>query len=187
MFVMNQESILVRMRDLIDRDDAWGTDVGRRARSQLTKLVSNLPAGSIVRISMSDVRLTDSSFARESVIRYAQDERGTYGFCLTDIMPESDLHFNWQTVAEKAEQPIAVWYGISWHFIGPEPTGAHREVLDKVMAHDRITAGQIAVELGQSVQNISNKLKALWDQGYILRTSVTASSGGHEFEYYRIK
>ncbi len=59
-------------------------------------------------------------------------------------------------------------------------------MLRYVLSVEAATAGEAARALDIKVPNASNKLKDLWEEGYILRRERTAPTGGVEYEYVRI-
>jgi predicted transcriptional regulator len=60
------------------------------------------------------------------------------------------------------------------------------EMLLDVLGVPVARTSEAAATLHLKVPNASNKLKALWSEGYILRLEQSAESGGVEYEYLRI-
>ena len=64
-----------------------------------------------------------------------------------------------------------------------QPSIGLRPALEWVRAHGPATSREVADRLGLSIQNTSNKLAALYRDGYLSRSPLSAGSGGVEFEY----
>jgi hypothetical protein len=107
------------------------------------------------------------------------------GFYLMDVEDE-DLLENWDAAALRCQQPLFVWaHGIP-RLLGPAIGEGTRTTLSHVLSTGTVTAGEVARSLDIKVQNASNKLKQLWEEGYILRREQMAPTGGVEFAYVRI-
>jgi hypothetical protein len=183
---MKEKEMNIRLRELMDGPDGWGHIQGRQVYEKLRVLVEAHPAEEIFRISLDRVEHTDVSFPRESVIELAKSYRGQRGFCLIHI-DDQDLLDNWDAAALKREQPLIVWREHGTHrILGPQPSTGLREMLQYVLSVPIARTSEAAVALDLKVPNASNKLKQLWQEGYILRREQSASSGGVEYEYIRI-
>ncbi|MGD0919401.1 MAG: DNA-binding protein [Thermodesulfobacteriota bacterium] len=172
--------------DYMQNGDGWGNEQGRILYSRLSDLVEKNPAELVFSVSLQEVRRTDSSFPREGVVKLAKHFRGSRGFCLSDISSQ-DLIDNWDAAALKIGQPLTIWDGDKWQIIGPLPSEGTREILNFVLSVPKTTTSEAATSLRLQVPNASNKLKRLWEEGYILRLERIAPSGGVEHEYFRIK
>lgn len=177
--------VLVHLRTLISNDEAWGNDLGREVYGRLLNFVDSHPGRHVFGISLDGVRKTDASFPRESVIELAKRFRGEKGFYLLDFQ-NPDLKFNWEVAAEKRDQPMFLWDGVRYEILGPKPKEAAAEILTFVVVRGITTASEIAKRLRQPVNNVSNKLKQLVDNGYLLRKEQAADTGGIEYAYYAI-
>ena len=89
MGAVNQAVTTIRLRDLLDRDDGWGSEEGIAVREKLLRVVDSHPQSLIFRISLAGIRRTDASFARESVIELAHVLKGRRGVCVVDIPPQT--------------------------------------------------------------------------------------------------
>lgn len=174
----------IRLRDEMLSDDGWGHQEGRRVHQCLLKIIEGHPDTIVFRISLDGVKRTDASFPRESVVELARRFREQKGFCLVDVA-DPDLLDNWDAAAKKREQPLLVWRS-SGDFIvlGPELSEAMRLIFNVVVTQSGVTTAETAERLEQTVSNVSNKMKALFKAGYILRRERVAPSGGIEFEYF---
>ena len=178
--------MLIRLRDLMDEDDGLGRAQGREVHRRLLLLVEANPAERIFQVSLASVRRSDALFPGESVLELARRFRRRKGFCLLDLVDE-DLRDNWDVAAVRLEQPITVWQNGRGQVLGPPPTEGLRAVLDYVLAVDSTTASECATRFGMQIANSSNKLKYLFESGYVLRTERPSGSGGIEHVYCRIK
>jgi hypothetical protein len=166
--------------------DGWGNEQGRMLYSRLLDLVEKNPAELVFSISLEGVRRTDSSFPREGVVRLAKHFRCSRGLCLSDIH-SVDLIENWDAAAIRMGQPLTIWDGDKWRIIGPPPSEGTKGMLNFVLSVPKTTTSEAAAGLRLQVPNASNKLKKLWEEGYILRMERIAPSGGVEHEYFRIR
>ena len=176
---MNQGQT-IRLRELMARDDGWGTDEGHDVYLKLVRLVEASPSTLVFRISLAGVRRTDASFPRESVMEVARRYRKKVGFCLVDA-DNRDLLDNWDAAALKKEQPMFVWRKEQWQLIGPQPSPGIASALQLAVKDERIRAADLADKLSLKIANASMKLKQLWEAGYLLRVEDSADSGGLEF------
>jgi hypothetical protein len=180
------EKMNIHLRELMDGPDGWGRIQGRQVYEQLRSQVETNSAEMIIKISLQGVERTDILFPRESVIALAREYRGTRGFCLREVH-HPDLLENWDAAAERREQPLMVWNGNQLiRVLGPELSPGLRHMFDYVLSRPVARTSEAAASLGLKVPNASNKLKQLWQEGYILRREQSASSGGVEYEYLRI-
>ena len=182
MFV-KQNPITILLRDLMDGEDGWGTPAGRRLYDRLLRQVEQHPGGEVFRVSLRGVRRTDASFPREGFMELARRFRGKTTFFLTDA-DNQDLLENWDAAARKTEQPVLVLTEDNFQLLGPALSEGMRPLFELVFASSGITTAEAAAKLNQSIPNVSNKMKALWECGYIMRAENVAASGGIEFEYY---
>lgn len=176
----------IRLRDLMDREDGWGTDEGQEVFMKLSRLIDQHPAMAIFRVSLDGVRRTDASFPRESVMEVARKFRKKVGLCLADVNNE-DLLDNWDAAAVKKEQPMFVWFAKGYRLLGPQPSAGSVGVLKLVLGNMETRASDVSKEFSLKIANASMKLKQLWDQGFILRREDIADTGGIEYVYFPIR
>jgi hypothetical protein len=100
---------------------------------------------------------------------------------------DADLLDNWDAAAIKREQPLIVWLADGYRVLGPLPSEGLREMFQYVLSVPVATTSAAAKALNLKTANASNKLKQLWEAGYILRRERAASSGGVEYEYLPIR
>lgn len=183
---MNQNSVVVKLRDLTDDNRPFGNSQGKAVFRRLADFVQSYPGVRVFGVSLSDIEATDASFARESVISLAKQLRGERGIFLTDIHSR-DLIDNWSYAALAKGQPLVIWDGPNFEVIGPEMNQSTKTLVEYVLRKGAVTTSQVAADLQVSVQNASTRLKNLVLQGYFLRVEEAAESGGIEFKYLAIK
>lgn len=184
---MNQNSHILNLVNFTDNNThPFGNQQGKATFAKLKDFIDEHPMISTLGISLAEIKVSDASFPRESVISIAQLYRGTKGIYLVDIQ-NRDILDNWNYAAKAKDQPIIVWNNNSYEILGPSLTSSSKELLDYVLTRDGISVSQAAADLGISVQNASTRLKKLVMEGYILRDEVVAESGGIEYKYYPIK
>jgi DNA-binding MarR family transcriptional regulator len=106
--------------------------------------------------------------------------------CFTDASSQ-DIVENLDAAALKYEQPLTLWLAAGgYRILGPQPSIGLREMLAYVFAVPVARASEAAEALQLKIANASNKLKQLWQEGYVLRREQSASSGGVEYTYIRI-
>jgi hypothetical protein len=166
----------------MDHDDAWGHSAGQEVYRRLLATVRHHVGVSVFCISLAGVKRTDASFPRESVVRLAKQFRKEKGFCVVDV-DDADLLDNWDAAASKQEQPLLVWLSTGRRLLGPEPSEGLRAVFEYVADRESTLTGEVCAALHLNTPNASNKLRMLWEQGYVLRRERRAPSGGLEYEY----
>lgn len=164
-----------------------GNDLGRKVFELLRTAIKSVPTGSNVEISLANVKATDASFPRESVVAVVKLFRGEVGFFLSGFRCQ-DLIDNWDYAAKAKEQAITVERGKGkYDVIGPELTGGAREVLDFALKEHIVTTAKVADKFGLSAPNASAKLKKLHQMGLLLGTKETAETGGLEYVYRAVR
>lgn len=183
---MNQTFMLLSLRQFTTDDHPFGNIQGRETFRKLADFVESNPKYKIFGISLNDIKATDASFPRESVVALAKQYRGEKGFFLQDLHSK-DLIDNWRYAAQAKDQPLVIWNGVLFEIIGP-PINSSTETLIKYVLENRsVTASKTANDLNISVANASTRLKRLVNEGYIMRSEEIAASGGIEYIYMAIK
>jgi len=183
---MNQKAAHIVLRDYLATSDAWGHALGHRVQEALRGFVEEKGGQILFAISLRGITHTDVSFPRTAVVELAKHFRARRGFYLIEVEDEDVLE-NWDSAAERCDQPLFVWADDRrHHLLGPQPGEGKRAMLDHVLSVGAATAGEAARALDIKVPNASNKLKELWEEGYLLRRERIAPTGGVEYEYVRI-
>ncbi len=171
---------MIYLQELLQRPVAWGHVQGDQARKMLQAY-----DGAILNISLEGIEHLDVSFARSAFIEFARSVRTHRGLCFTS--GSTDIVENLDAAALKYEQPLVLWLPSGkYHILGPQPSIGLREMLDYVFTTPLARTSEAAAALHLKVANASNKLKALWQEGYVLRREQSADSGGIEYVYVRI-
>lgn len=182
---MKRNVATIRLRDHVPSAAPWGSELGRRVNECLRATVEGMPTTTIFAISLLGIERTDASFPREAVIELALHFRMRRGFYLIDL-DDVDLIDNLDAAATRRQQPLLLWASTPPCILGPQPGEGVRSMLMHVLSHGAVTAAEAARSLGIKVPNASNKLKELWEDGYILRRERAAPTGGVEYEYVPI-
>ncbi|MRT30426.1 helix-turn-helix domain-containing protein [Herbaspirillum sp. CAH-3] len=187
---MNETTIKISLLEVTNEHSPSGSIKGQEVFNSLVSIISSQPAVRIVAISLLGIQSTDATFPRESVVSVAKHFRGEVGLYLCDLdlldVSARDFIANWGYAAAAKDQPLVLWDNDTYELIGPI-TAASAPWVHLVLSKGPISAAQVAVEFETSVQNASTRLKRLVDQGYFMRSEVSADSGGIEFIYHAIK
>jgi hypothetical protein len=167
-----------------------GSQQGHYVRTRLESLVSRLPSYTTFGLSLEGIAYTDSVFARVAVMDLAVLLRRQKAFYLLGV-EASDLLENWDNAARRCNQPLYIWQrGITAAplpvLLGPTVRAGEAAMLSLVLARSSVCASDAARDLHLNIQNASNKLRSLWEQGYVLREEQCANSGGREYAYAKI-
>lgn len=184
---MKQNSATIRLRDLLDRDDAWGRDEAKQVYPRFLDAVEKLGGADAIRISAEGIKNTDASFARETLFAAALRYRGTKVFCVVDLTNES-MADNWDMAGLKMGIGIIWWVGDGYKFLGPGPSQTLMELFELAVKSDEgISTAYVHKKTGKELTNASTLLKQLSDKGYMVRREIVSPSGGKEFRYFIAK
>lgn len=178
--------VIIKLVDLIGSDIAFGNEEGRKVFQKLSNELDKHPSTNIFGISLKEIRATDASFPRESVISLIKSLKGEKGFYLLDFL-KPDLVDNWDYAAKAKDQPVIVLVKDGYDVIGPVLSTGAKELLDFIMKEGITTTSKVAEKFGVSAQNASAKLKKLFTQGLIMGAKEAAETGGVEFVFRAIK
>ena len=183
---MNQKKTIIKLRDIIGKETAFGNGLGRQVYQKLQAELDAHPASKTIGISFEGMEMMDASFARESVVSLAKAKRGEIGFYLKDFASR-DLMDNWDYAAKAKDQPMIVIKDKGFEVIGPELSEGAKELLDFIMKNEVVTTAMAAKKLDIKIPNASVRLKKMLDQGLLLGEKVAAESGGTEYNFLAIK
>jgi len=178
--------VTISLHELVGVPDAWGFENGKAVADEIARRVEADPDEVVIQLSLDGLVHVDASFFRESVVNVLKRFRGERYFCVVGVTSPAVVE-NLDAVALRREQPVTAWVGGECRILGPTPTAGLQPVLSHLVKSGATTTNETAAALGVSVPNASNKLKALWDQGYLLRRERTAPTGGIEHEYALIR
>lgn len=132
----------------------------------------------------------NASFAREGIVKVAKNYRMKKGICLVNVEDEDSLDNILGPVA-KLEQPIPYYIHSEFRLIGHKkigiPSKTNLPIFNYMLLNGLSTANEVAEKFQLKLSNASTKLKALFEEGFVLREEKKSSSGGIEFFYYVIK
>ena len=184
---MKQTRIVLNLRDFTSSSTPFGNIEGKAVFRKLVDFVEQHPDTEVFGVSLDRIEATDASFPRESVIALAKQLRGERCFFLSGVR-NRDVIDNWNYAAQAKEQPLTIWHESAFEVIGPELNASTRTLLDYVLNSTQgVRASQVSADLDLSIPNASTRLKNLVAQGYIMRASEVADSGGVEFRYLAIR
>ena len=174
----------IPLQAVLHSQEGWGQRQGREVRTRIENLMTS--SVQIIAVSLAGITHTDVAFARASIVELAACQRTRRGFCLEDVT-DADILDNWDAATSKLEHPLTVWFPDgSYRVLGPQPSTGLRQMLGYVFSVPVARTSEAAAEFQLKVPNVSNKLKQLWQGGYILRQEQSASSGGVQYDYIRI-
>jgi hypothetical protein len=101
---------------------------------------------------------------------------------LADVTDEDVLE-NVIAAAERASVPVTLVEATGVRVIERTPPRSMQAALDFALSRPAVRVGEFAATAGISAQNASNKLRQLWEQGYLRRAEVKQASGGSEHVY----
>lgn len=174
---------MINLIEFTDKNShPFGNIQGRKTFQELLQYVDSHPEQKVFEISLADIKATDSSFPRESVISIIKQFRGERWFILSGFN-SVDLKDNWDYAAKAKEQTLIVIKENEPTFIGQPLNEAAKELVLLVFKHRKIATPAAAKALDISIPNASTRLKKLVSDGLIMRTEEMAPSGGKEFIY----
>lgn len=182
---MKQNRMQIDLKEIVNDDHAFGNEEGRDAYMAISKIIDDNPRVKFIGISLKNIKATDASFPRESVISLAKSYKGEKGFYLMDVH-NRDLLDNWAYGATAKEQPILVQTSDGYEVIGAKVNHSNQELLDFIVMKKKVTTSMVSESFDVSPQNASGKLKKLFGQGLIVGNKEVAESGGLEFIYHSI-
>jgi len=175
----------MRLYDFMQSGDGWGREQGRAVYQKLLGFVEANPGVMVFKVSLEKVEHIDISFASETIVELAHRFKGRKGFCFVELT-DKDMIENWDAAAARKNIPLMIWNGHRHKCIGLNPSSGNEDALAFAMKKPHSRAAEYASVTGISIANASMKFKQLWEQGFLLRHSDKAESGGVEYVYQRI-
>ncbi len=177
----------IRLQSFLEGQEGWGKLQGCQVRARLEALIASSPMAHVIRVSLAGITRTDVPFARSAIAELAAHERTRRGFCLVEVS-DRDILDNWDAAALRSQQPLLVWYPDgSSRLLGPQAPIGTQATFEYVLARSRsVSAREVATALHLQLSNTSNKLKYLWEAGYVLRKEAVSPGGRQEYAYFRI-
>src|SRR6185369_6783705 len=179
---MNQNPIIIKLRDFTSDDHPFGNVQGRETFRKLVDFIEAHPLQKVFGITLKDIEATDASFPRESVVAIAKQYRGEKWFFLEGFCSR-DLIDNWRYAAQAKDQPLVVCDEDAIEIIGPPISNSTEELVRYVIKNGSVTASRVAGDLNLTIHNASTRLKRLVSEAYLMRSEEIAASGGIEYIY----
>lgn len=188
---MKQNKNTVYLKEIMDRLGLQGVSAyeGILACQELRKVIDLNPQFNIFYISVEGV-FFDASFARESIVKLAKHYKLNRGICLVGIADEDVILDNLLGPIMRLNQPIAYYCGDSLRHVSNDKSGApsktNKRIFAYILENGISTASDIARHFDMKLNNVSTKLKGLYEEGYLLRKEEKSDTGGIEYLYYAI-
>jgi hypothetical protein len=162
----------------------WGQERAREIRPEIEAELDRVPPGSALRLDLSPIKVMDSSFAVElfgrlySSMAAAYPERALVLVKATGYVKENlDSAFKGRGLLG-----LTVDGPRSWNLVG-KTSETDRETLEALHQRKHATAPELAAALGIGLTTCNQRLKKLSEAGVIVRTRMSAPSGGDQFLY----
>lgn len=188
---MKQNKYKIDLKQIMDECslNGSGAEEGKVLYNALVSHIDSNPQHNVFYLSINE-SFFDASFAREGIVKVALHYRMNKGLCLIDLDEEDTLENILGPVA-KLEQPIPYYLGekynlVSYKKIG-SPSKTNLPIFEFLLSRGLTTATEVADQFDLKLSNASTKLKALFEEGFLLREEQKSTSGGLEFFYFAIK
>ncbi|RWX52889.1 winged helix-turn-helix domain-containing protein [Photobacterium chitinilyticum] len=169
--------------------DVSTSDGGQKLYSILVDLIQNTPNQDIFYLALKNA-FFGASFAREGIVKVAKHFRMQKGVCLVDMQNEEILENLFSGIA-RLKQPIPYYFEGKLQLVHEDKVGApsktNAPIYHYVLDRELSTASEVADKFDLKVNNASTKLKALYEEGFLLRKEEKSATGGIEFFYFAIK
>lgn len=188
---MKQNENTIDLKQIMDDRGLRGESAneGKVLHSALVSHIDSNPQHNVFYLSINSVYF-NASFAREGIVKVALKYRTKKGICLVDVEDEDSLDNIFGPVA-KLEQPIPYYIDDEFHLVSHKkigvPSKTNQPIFDYLLSRGLTTANEVAEEFQLKLSNASTKLKALFQEGFVLREEQKSTSGGIEYFYFAIK
>lgn len=180
--------------------DGWSVEYGEEVRNLLLSAIASHPEVDIFEISFEGIKRIDTSFPREAILYLAKIKAGKQGFVLTNLQTRTQienieggvyrLDFAANLIVSDDIQNINLGADCivdGNHIILGKLSKTNRPIVEYVLRKNGASTSEIAKQFDLQVNNVSNKLKLLVEEGFLLRKELSAATGGVEYYYYPIK
>jgi len=189
MNAMNETILQLRIVEYLNSGEAWGRDQGRYVSRLLEdEIVKSGKAGvapKVVILDFTGLTKMDASFPQEAVVEVSRKFRGTKYFVLTNIDNEA-IEENMSMAFEKRSETGLIRDARGLRIIGAQLPSDFEKIIKFAEGREFVTSKEVQDYLGLSIQNASNKLKAIWELGLLQRSEGSAKSGGRENIYSKV-
>lgn len=168
---------------VLSEDDLLTTrSQGEECRLRLEHaLLSERPAE--LEIDFDGIEALTISFGDEFIGRLLTEIQGSVGDPILVLLTglNQDTAIELEVVLERRKLLAAGYLAGELQLLGGDRY--LKETYASAVTYGQATPGQLAEELGTSVQNVNNRLKRLVSAGALQRERVAVSGGGREFVY----
>lgn len=182
---MNRNVREISIRSLNVEPEGWGRSKGAMIQRALIARIGHDQVPEVIRLSLQNLNRLDVTFAAEVIAEPVRRYLGIKSICVVHAQ-DSDIAENVAAAALRERVPVTIWVRDVPEIVGPPPREGNHAALHLALKREGVRAADIAGALGISISGASNKLKQLWETGYLMRDAGVARSGGPEFVYRRI-
>lgn len=166
------------------KSQLWGNPAGREIRGEIERELDQIEPGRIFIIDLKEIEVMDFSFATElfgklyGTLSTARPGRAVLLTGMSDF-----VRINLGAALEPLGL-IALSYksARTWELLG-KVADTDKETLQSLYRLKEATAPQLADTLGIKLTTCNQRLKKLGDAGAILRTKMSAPTGGEQYLY----
>lgn len=179
---------VVSVRRFMNASVGWGVEQGKTVHHQLDLELSKVNGSSVIELDLRGIEQADVSFCREAIVEIVRKYRPGRQFFLANFENEVIVENLDAALRRRNQTGLLRLQDGSYSLIG-KPIGVDMEsMLRDVETMGEATARQIIQRHNKlKIQNCSNKLKALWQLGLLVRDESSAPSGGREYVYKPVK
>lgn len=167
-----------------DKPQLWGNQAGRMIREAIEQELDRMEPGDTLLIDLKATQVMDFSFASELFGRLYGTLNAVHPGRAVVLTGLSDfVRINLSAALEPLGL-IALSYksARSWELLG-KAADTDKETLQALHRLKEATAPQLAETLNIKLTTCNQRLKKLGDAGAILRTKVSAPTGGEQYIY----
>lgn len=166
-----------------DQVELWGRARGRELREQVEGVLQTVPPGSALRVNLAAIQVMDVSFSVELFGRlYASMPTVYPERALVLEKAEDDVKENLDAAFQRLNLLALIVDGAVWDLIG-KTSETDRETLQALYQRKEATAAELADALDVKLTACNQRLKKLTEAGIIIRTKMSAPSGGDQYLY----
>jgi hypothetical protein len=177
--------LVVPISRLTSSDKLWFADKGVALRQSIVKLIEHEAEKDCVRIDLSGIKVTDTSFAREAFVKLvshvaADPSHPQIRFLNVDEYVKQNLHLSFK---DHNLFSMILNAGRSWNLIGKfsEPSV---ETVRAMVKLKTARVRDVSKELGSlELSTVNNRLVGLYQACIVGRLQSSQESGGIEYTY----
>jgi DNA-binding transcriptional ArsR family regulator len=166
-----------------DQSELWGRTRGREIREQIEAILNTVPPGAAMHINMATVQVMDVSFSVELFGRLYGSMAISYperALVLEKV--DEDVQDNIDAAFQRLNLLALIINGTNWELIG-KTSETDRETLQALYLRKEASAADLADAMDIKLTACNQRLKKLTDAGIVIRTKMSAPSGGDQYLY----